>query len=103
VVVPPGASGVVGWRVLNAGVQRIPWASDPWIVTAGESISWPMTNQITSGSWQVQGYNTGQFPHAVYFRFLCSLIPLASGASSPMLDDALISSSDQTLTLQPES
>jgi len=92
VIVPPGPSGLVGWAILNSNVRVIPYGSDLWIVTAGESISWPLEGQITSGSWQVTGYNTGINPHAVYFRFLLSLPGRAVITSPPTLDEVLISS-----------
>lgn len=94
IIVPPGPSGVVGWRVLNSGVQLIPYASDPWIITAGEIITWPLTNQITSGSWQVEGYNTGTVEHSVYFRFLLSLVSPQAPAVPAMIDETQLVSSD---------
>lgn len=96
VIVPPGPSGVVGWAVLNSGVRLIPYASDLWIVTAGESISWPLSDQITSGSWQVTGYNTGSFDHSIYFRFLLSLVGDAAPRVPIMLDDEALNLTSET-------
>src|SRR4051812_12272239 len=73
VLVPPGPSGFVGFAVLYAGVRLIPYLSDQWIVTAGESINWPLEDQPTAGNWSLAGYNTGTVAHSVYFRFLLSL------------------------------
>lgn len=97
VIVPPGPSGFVGWCIMNSRVRVIPYASDPWIITAGESITWPLTRQITSGSWQVAGYNTGVNDHSVYFRFLLSLVPGVRQQESSMLDETQISPQDFTL------
>lgn len=94
VVVPPGPSGVVGFRVLNSNVQLIPYGSDPWIITAAEIITWPLTGQITSGSWQVQGYNSGVNAHAVYFRFLLDLITPKVGSAPGLIDETQIGPSD---------
>lgn len=80
-IVPSGPSGVVGFAVLVGGLRVIPYDSDQWIVTAGESINWPLEDQPTSGDWSVAGYNTGTVTHSVYFRFLLSLVtdPRATG------------------------
>lgn len=74
IIVPPGPSGYVGFAVLVGGVRIIPYLSDQWIITAGESINWPLEDQPTSGAWSVAGYNTGTNPHSIYFRFLLSLV-----------------------------
>lgn len=81
IIVPPGPSGLVGFAVLYAGVRVIPYLSDQWIITAGESINWPLEDQPTSGDWSVAGYNTGSQTHSIYFRFLLSLVtdPAATG------------------------
>lgn len=91
VIVPPGSSGLVGWCVMNSRVRVIPYDSDLWIVTAGESISWPLERQITSGSWQVAGYNTGIVDHKVYFRFLLSLVGDRQPLAPVMMDDSVLS------------
>jgi len=82
IIVPPGPSGLVGFAVLVGGVRVIPYLSDLWIITAGESINWPLEDQPTSGDWSVAGYNTGTVAHSIYFRFLVSLVtdPAATGA-----------------------
>jgi len=97
VIVPPGPSGLVGWCIMNSRLRVIPYQSDQWIITAGESITWPLSQQITSGSWQVAGYNTGANDHSVYFRFLLSLIGNRSTPAPAMIDPADISPQDFTL------
>jgi hypothetical protein len=81
ILVPPGPSGFVGFAVLYAGVRLIPYLSDQWIITAGESINWPLEDQPTAGDWSLAGYNTGTVAHSIYFRFLLSLTsdPAATG------------------------
>lgn len=91
VVVPSGPSGLVGWCVMNSRVRVIPYQSDQWIITAGESISWPLERQVDSGSWQVAGYNTGLNAHSIYFRFLLSLTTSGPASSVPQtIDESLI-------------
>lgn len=76
--VPPGPSGAVGFVLQNSGVTVIPIAGTDWIITDDEVITWALTDQITSGSWQLAGYNTGTYDHTVYIRFALSL-PAAAG------------------------
>jgi len=80
IIVPPGPNGLVGFRMLNAGQQLIPYLSNDWIVANNENIIWPLSDQITSGSWQVAGYNLGIYDHSLRVRFLVSPVP-AGGAA----------------------
>lgn len=97
IVVPPGPAGLVGWRVLCSGVPIIPYASDAWIVTAGEVINWPLIGQPDSGSWQVQGYNAGTVAHSVYVRFLLSLVPAGGGPGPNLIYEPDLGSGDYPL------
>lgn len=72
--VPPGPSGVVGFALQNSGVTVIPYGSDAFIVTSADFINWALDDYITSGSWQLLGYNTGGFSHSIYVRFQLGLI-----------------------------
>lgn len=98
IVVPPGPSGLVGFRVLVGGVPVIPYDSDDWVITSGENITWPLQSYPNSGAWSVQAYNTGTVDHAVYFRFLLSLA-VAGGTTPPaMIDNADIAPATVGLT-----
>lgn len=68
--IPPGPSGAVGWALGSAGVRVLPWGDQQWIVGDDEVIEAPLTGQITSGAWQLIGYNTGLFDHTIYVTFL---------------------------------
>lgn len=76
-VIPPGPNGLVGFRIANAGVPVIPYGSNDWIVGNNEAPAWPLSGQITSGSWQVIGYNLGQYDHTIQFRFAVSPVRAA--------------------------
>lgn len=89
--VPPGPRGYMGFQIQNSGVVVIPSHSDQWIVADDDAAAWALDGQITSGSWQVAGYNNGQYDHSVYFRFLLSLPPSPDAASSsPVLSAAAL-------------
>lgn len=91
VQVPPGPRGEVGWAVAQAGVPILPQEPGAWIVTDSELVRWPLEQQNTSGAWQLIAYNTGQFNHTIYVRFLTRLPAGASSdaAGGPPLGDLL--------------
>jgi len=70
ILVPPGPSGVMGFAITMGGVNVIPVQAGTYVVTDGETITWPMAGYPTSGAWQITGYNTGFFDHTVYMRWL---------------------------------
>jgi hypothetical protein len=67
--IPPGHNGLVGWALAASGVNVIPWNPGAWIVGDDEELTWDLEGQITSGAWQLRGYNTGVYAHAVYLVF----------------------------------
>ena len=90
VLVPPGPRGEVGFSIGAAGVPVLPTAAGTFIVTDNETIKWPVEGQIDSGAWTFFGYNTGQFPHTIYVRFLVRIAtsevgPLAAGGAGAPL------------------
>ncbi len=92
VKVPPGPRGEVGFAFTSGGQQMIPVDLNTFIVTDSEEISWDLEDQIDSGAWQLSAYNTGNFPHTLYIRFLITppqlattapvVVPISSGALS---------------------
>lgn len=78
-VIPPGPNGNVGFRIANAGTQIIPYGSADWIIGNNEAPIWALTGQITSGSWQIIGYNLGKYSHTIQFRFAVSPVAADQG------------------------
>jgi hypothetical protein len=68
VLVPPGPSGLVGFRIHHSGQQVIPFRSTDWIIADGESLSWDVQNYPTGNKWACRAYNLGIYPHSLYFR-----------------------------------
>jgi len=89
--VPPGPRGQMGFAIGSAGVPVIPFQSGQWIVTDDESIDWPLTDYIDSGSWTLFAYNLGQFAHTVYVRFQLDTIAQPSSAVANPIPAAAIS------------
>lgn len=78
--VPPGPSGLMGWRLtMSNGVAVIPTGGG-YIITDDDHDTWPVTGQPDSGYWELSGYNTDIYQHTVYLDFLLDLI---SGVSTP--------------------
>lgn len=67
--IPPGPNGVMGFAIGSAGVPIIPTGAAQFIVASDEVIDWTLIDQINSGAWQVQMYNTGIFAHTIYLQF----------------------------------
>lgn len=78
--VPPGPSGLMGWRLtMSGGVPVIPYGGG-WIIADDRSDTWPVTGMPDSGAWEVTGYNTDIYDHTVYLEFLLALdAPPAAG------------------------
>lgn len=74
--VPPGPSGLVGFRILHSGQQVIPFQGTDWIITDSEILSWDLQNYPTGNKWSVRAYNLDLYPHTLYFRFLVRELPI---------------------------
>lgn len=84
ITIPPGPRGEVGFQLGSNGTAFLPRNTDQFVIGDGAEIGWDLEDQMTSGGWQVIGYNTGQFAHTLYFRFLCDLTTATSGAVQPI-------------------
>lgn len=67
--VPAGPAGLMGFYIARAGQQVIPFEDGQYIVWDDRSASWQLSEQPTAQGWQIVGYNTGVFDHAVVVRF----------------------------------
>lgn len=68
--IPPGPRGVMGFNLGAAGNQVFPAPGQPWLIGDDDRIDWPLANAISSGAWQLFGYNAGTYDHTVYLTFL---------------------------------
>lgn len=84
--IPPGPNGFMGFAIGAAGQPIIPVGPANWIVGSDEVIQWELPDQIDSGAWQVQMYNTGIFPHTIYLQFTVHLpdAPVAIVPAQPL-------------------
>ena len=79
--IPPGPNGNVGWLIGSMGEQVIPFTDTGpvYIVGNDETITWQLTDQPDSGSWELTGYNTGTYDHTLYVTFGLDLPGSTSG------------------------
>lgn len=69
VTVPPGPSGLVGFRIAHSGQTIIPYEVNDWVITDDEKISWPVEGFPTGNKWSIIAYNTDIYLHKLYFRW----------------------------------
>lgn len=83
--VPPGPQGKMGFRFASGGVPFLPSNNGAYVVTDDQAESWVVDGQISSGAWQLQGYNTGANDHTVYVTFHLDLPPIGGSAPASMV------------------
>lgn len=69
IVIPPGPSGLVGFRIRHSTQTIIPNSGSGWIIADNERIEWPLEGYPVGNKWTIQAYNTDVFPHTLYLRF----------------------------------
>lgn len=89
--VPPGPSGLMGWRLTMSGGNAVIPTGGGWIIADNESATWPLTGQPDSGAWEVTGYNTDIYDHTVYLDFLLDLVAAPSAPTTLPSNSALSS------------
>lgn len=67
--IPPGPRGAVGFYITLAGTPIVPWGLPPTYLIADDEPLGFDVNAEANGEIVVVGYNTGVYPHTLYFRF----------------------------------
>src|SRR6266702_3460600 len=68
-LVPPGPNGLMSFRFTSGGLQMIPYGQGTFVTANDENLHWALAGQISSGAWQLQGFNAGAYDHSIYLRF----------------------------------
>lgn len=68
--VPPGPSGLVGFRFTHSNEQVIPKIAGTWIVTDNEVITWQLDDLSSQPDWRISAYNADVFDHTLFVRVL---------------------------------
>lgn len=82
ILIPPGPSGLVGFRLVHSGRPVIPYDTSKWIVADDEVIKWDTENYPVGSAWALQAYNLDAYDHTLYLRFL--VIETSRNLSTPL-------------------
>lgn len=83
--IPPGPSGLSGFRIGHSRQIVIPDDGVTWLVTDDEVIDWDLSGYPTGRAWYIEAYNTGKYSHNIYLRFLVDEIASRSATYPPPL------------------
>lgn len=85
ILVPPGPSGLVGFRILHSGDVIIPYDRTKWIIADNEVIKWPLEGYPTGRAWGIRAYNLDAYAHTLYIRILVSENPRATSQRAQLV------------------
>lgn len=75
--VPPGPSGLVGFRIGHSGQSIVPRSGDAWVIADGQTLDWDLSNYPTGSAWFFAAYNTDEYIHTIQVRFHVTELGLA--------------------------
>lgn len=90
ITVPPGPSGLLGFRMRHSGQVVIPNSGTNFIIADNQFIQWDLEGYPVGNKWSIQTFNTDVFDHTLYLRFMinetrrnllagATLVPIAPG------------------------
>lgn len=85
IIVPPGPSGLMGFRIAHSGQVVIPYSATTWIITDDEKLDWTLDGYPTGAAWSIVSYNTDIYDHTVYIRWFLDEIPDPLPGAQPLL------------------
>lgn len=63
--VPPGPSGLVGFRFAHSGQSVIPYTGERWFTTDNDKLDWPTERYPQGNAWQLWAYNLDVYDHVI--------------------------------------
>lgn len=105
--IPPGPRGEVGISIGQAGTGIFPAQSpavsnansSQWLVDDDRTFEFEPDDTLTSGAWQLIGYNTGKYDHTIQLIFELDDAPLPPTQNVPItlvdINGAPLSSSQE--------
>jgi hypothetical protein len=64
--IPPGPSGLVGFRIAHSGQSVIPYTGERWFITDDDKLDWVTENYPQGNAWQLWAYNLDVYAHTIY-------------------------------------
>lgn len=98
--VPPGPRGLMGFRIARSGTQVLPFTAGTWLVWDEIAKSYYFSDLPQGGGWQLVGYNTGTFAHAVLVTF--HTVPLPRHSEQALTAEASHSGRQVSVTFVAE-
>lgn len=77
-LVPPGPSGLVGFRILHSGDVVIPYDRSKWVIADNDTLKWDLEDYPTGSAWAITAYNTDVYDHTLYLRLFVRETPRAT-------------------------
>lgn len=68
-VVPAGCAGLVGFQFWLGGSPVYPRDGTSFFIFDDFTLIIPVTNQVTTGQWEVRAYNQDFFPHTLHMYY----------------------------------
>jgi len=99
ILIPPGPSGLVGFRITHSGDTVIPHDRSKWIIADDDTLKWDVENYPTGSAWGFTAYNLDIYDHTLYLRFFVVETATNVAPPVPILYIAPIASSE----IEPES
>lgn len=69
ILVPPGPSGFVGFRIAHSEQSVIPYTLDRWFIADDARLDWDLDGYPQGNSWELWAYNTDIYEHTLYLWF----------------------------------
>lgn len=69
ILVPPGPSGLMGFKLAHSGQSVIPLSGSQWNIADNARFDWPLHSFPTGNAWELWTYNTDVFEHTIYIWF----------------------------------
>lgn len=82
---PAGCAGLVGVALMFAGTQQFPYVAGQFMAFDDFTYPFDITNQPTSGAWNLIGYNQDYYDHTIQVILEYDYIILGSGPATSAL------------------
>lgn len=69
IIVPPGPSGLVGFKLAHSGQSVIPLTSSTWNIADDTKFDWAISAFPSGNAWELWTYNNDAYPHTLYLWF----------------------------------
>lgn len=69
ILIPPGPSGLMGFKLAHSGQSVIPLSGSTWNIADNVKFDWPLTAFPSGNAWELWTYNDDVYDHAVYLWF----------------------------------